>query len=401
MFSRFKCLFTVLALFAFLSATTIQAIVTRLVVLKKDNNGKPHYIHCFSDAHCETFWHHIAEDEKTVQLRALQLAFNKRLHELALSQGRQLIDFAQQCGAGKVVMINENILEYEGSNVEMKKIYEKITADSNKQPAGERGFLQYMTELFRKQQLPIVNAECSQAQCLGGYSRDTFVKKEYLSTLDEVIAEIDKSTIPAFLKKLSRERVEDARKYFNTITNYALLARLRDTQKQFAGLLDARIPHLIWSQAKKEHIFLLLGGQHIVGLIPNLLEAGYTKIIDKGEETDGQIDPYLNQGRYNGLSHTFLDSVALDLKMVLTDACNQLGLSDNAARNDEKLDEVGTIPMSPNSSVPVAITLQDCGNCGVSKPNMSQCSACKAVHYCSRECQKKNWALHKKVCKKK
>ena len=28
----------------------------------------------------------------------------------------------------------------------------------------------------------------------------------------------------------------------------------------------------------------------------------------------------------------------------------------------------------------------------------SSCSACKSVFYCSRECQKGDWKMHKKVC---
>ena len=34
------------------------------------------------------------------------------------------------------------------------------------------------------------------------------------------------------------------------------------------------------------------------------------------------------------------------------------------------------------------------------KNNLLKCSGCKVVKYCSRECQKKDWARHKKDCKK-
>lgn len=42
-----------------------------------------------------------------------------------------------------------------------------------------------------------------------------------------------------------------------------------------------------------------------------------------------------------------------------------------------------------------------CKTCGVGKENMSRCSKCHIVSYCSRECQMKDWhKSHKKQCKK-
>lgn len=40
----------------------------------------------------------------------------------------------------------------------------------------------------------------------------------------------------------------------------------------------------------------------------------------------------------------------------------------------------------------------NCANCGDANAS-SKCSRCKSAHYCSRACQKKDWAAHKKDCK--
>lgn len=39
-----------------------------------------------------------------------------------------------------------------------------------------------------------------------------------------------------------------------------------------------------------------------------------------------------------------------------------------------------------------------CANCGCINLPLKRCSACKEVYYCSVECQRADWALHKKVC---
>ncbi|KDR66399.1 hypothetical protein GALMADRAFT_1160089 [Galerina marginata CBS 339.88] len=43
-----------------------------------------------------------------------------------------------------------------------------------------------------------------------------------------------------------------------------------------------------------------------------------------------------------------------------------------------------------------------CFRCGrapaVNEPSFSKCARCKSVFYCSRECQKKDWPVHKRAC---
>lgn len=43
--------------------------------------------------------------------------------------------------------------------------------------------------------------------------------------------------------------------------------------------------------------------------------------------------------------------------------------------------------------------LNKCDNCSIETNELSSCSNCYKVKYCSKECQKSNWTLHKKICK--
>lgn len=45
------------------------------------------------------------------------------------------------------------------------------------------------------------------------------------------------------------------------------------------------------------------------------------------------------------------------------------------------------------------IMTHTCAACGEKNPS-KKCGNCKGVGYCSRECQKAHWPIHKKTCKK-
>ena len=43
---------------------------------------------------------------------------------------------------------------------------------------------------------------------------------------------------------------------------------------------------------------------------------------------------------------------------------------------------------------------KECDYCEIKETNVkfSKCSMCKCTYYCSKECQKKDWSMHKKIC---
>ena len=52
---------------------------------------------------------------------------------------------------------------------------------------------------------------------------------------------------------------------------------------------------------------------------------------------------------------------------------------------------------------PMNSSVKKCATCGSEKstnrPKLQKCSTCNLVRYCSKECQKTHWGIHKAVCK--
>ena len=64
-------------------------------------------------------------------------------------------------------------------------------------------------------------------------------------------------------------------------------------------------------------------------------------------------------------------------------------------------DSTAEIIMRPSLSFPLVKNyVGHCWWCGAENGELSQCAGCKALKYCSRECQKADWgAVHKEHCK--
>ncbi len=54
-----------------------------------------------------------------------------------------------------------------------------------------------------------------------------------------------------------------------------------------------------------------------------------------------------------------------------------------------------------NNGTPLIYECVECGKMSKpGEPKYQVCGGCKLTNYCSRECQVKNWPVHKKLCKK-
>lgn len=49
-------------------------------------------------------------------------------------------------------------------------------------------------------------------------------------------------------------------------------------------------------------------------------------------------------------------------------------------------------------AVSTANLQQTCSGCFSASKKVSRCAACKALHYCSAQCQRQDWAQHKTEC---
>jgi hypothetical protein len=54
---------------------------------------------------------------------------------------------------------------------------------------------------------------------------------------------------------------------------------------------------------------------------------------------------------------------------------------------------------TPPAPIVASAVPSRCGNDGCGEVGKMKCTACQSINYCSVECQKVHWALHKPACK--
>ena len=79
----------------------------------------------------------------------------------------------------------------------------------------------------------------------------------------------------------------------------------------------------------------------------------------------------------------------------------QLSDSESLSGSDEKaLKKVTKTTEDKEVTETTKESKRHCTNCGIKVSDMKRCADCGKVKYCSRECQKKHWKIHKADCKK-
>lgn len=140
-------------------------------------------------------------------------------------------------------------------------------------------------------------------------------------------------------------------------------------------------------------------------------QASITNIYDDGNLI-GSLLEAMKEIDWEDLLLEMVDAHALYRIMKTDDADSAVVLAgfDHAKNIEKMLARLGYVrcyheayaspaqfPLSAYNQI--LITPKACGEC-FKEESQLRCGACKAVRYCSQDCQRKAWPQHKKVCKK-
>lgn len=84
------------------------------------------------------------------------------------------------------------------------------------------------------------------------------------------------------------------------------------------------------------------------------------------------------------------------MKIDICATLNTILLFLSSNRNSSTAISIRTAIMSLNNSI--RDITRTCEVCRKIQEDMKKCSKCKAVRYCSQDCQKKDWSYHKTIC---
>lgn len=402
----------------------VKAIIETFKVLRKFEDGKAHYIYCLADHHAINYlnninlWYdHLGPDGLSEHKRL----FGVNMTAQAVGQIEALKGYIAGLGARNFMMINEDTCEYNGTDECSRKSSEKMSWN---QANFGWDFLRATSEMFQQQKWTYINAECrySMVDTKLFHHRLTNPTGEgfdYLRQLLKTITdEIDSSPASVPLKKFSKKQLT---KFDTKIQNWfktdLSLKGLNAIDTSF--LLDARLPHLVLKHRHINHMFLAFGRLHIERLLPCLEKLGYEVIFDRASPAIKNYTEFMIDVVERNLSPIeTINQVPIDLKEAFSGfeksefkkSAGELvsqEASYEAKSNTLGLEKKNDATSVSNSNSNASSSLSQgtgpsivCGQCGASKPNMPHCTACKSVFYCSKDCQQKHWAEHKKMCKK-
>jgi len=111
---------------------------------------------------------------------------------------------------------------------------------------------------------------------------------------------------------------------------------------------------------------------------------GQLKAREQGTFTE------LPEGAYDPWTYYGLTGEKMTVDMKFQNAIKQLYMAQSATRV-----AAGRPPLPPDGTYS---DVKICRNCYTASEHVMRCSVCKAIYYCSRECQKADWKRHKEDC---
>jgi len=133
------------------------------------------------------------------------------------------------------------------------------------------------------------------------------------------------------------------------------------------------------------------------------INAGDSLRIAMQEEIDTGVGPDSDNNEFSWmLSHYFKKPCnSKGLKAVSDQSLNDIGLKQVAQAMARQNKTNPAVYMEANRHSDAAV-LKQCATCGEKEEFIGlllACGGCRSKHYCTKECQKKDWKSHKKVCK--
>lgn len=131
-------------------------------------------------------------------------------------------------------------------------------------------------------------------------------------------------------------------------------------------------------------------------IIRHLIEAARAETLPEVNKNPKFISAMKDGG---GLESTVYDAMSIFniLPRVLVSAAGVTVILDLIVQEGSGGEAASTTtPATPQQDKPTK-SCDECGKTG----HLRLCSACRTVSYCSVECQKKDWPVHKTSCKKK